>query len=135
MKLDDDERLVRYLLGELSPSEQAELEAGYFADNSSFERLLAVEEELIDACVRGELSGRRRRELERRLSTSSEGRQKLRFAKELLRYAGERCGPLQQGVLERIPWWRKWFSLARVPNAVLRPVAAMALLAVAAGGW
>jgi hypothetical protein len=135
MKLDDDERLVRYLRGELSPSEQAELEAAYFADDSSFERLEAVEDELVDAYVRRELSDGRRRGLESRLLASPEGRQKLQFARALLRHADDRCGALQRELLQQTPWWRRGLALLPVPNAAFWPAAAMALLAVAAGGW
>jgi hypothetical protein len=47
---------VRYVLGELSPTEEADFEERYFGDDEAFEELQIAEEELIDAYVRGELS-------------------------------------------------------------------------------
>ena len=54
---DYEEVCARYLLGELSEQEQAELEEGYFADDALFERFRAVKDDLIDAYARGDLAG------------------------------------------------------------------------------
>ena len=46
----------RYLLGELSESEQSDLEEKYFTDPQVFNQVLKTERELVDAYVRGQLS-------------------------------------------------------------------------------
>ena len=51
----DQERIERYLLGELPPEEQAELEARYFSDPELLDRIDAAEDDLIDDYVRREL--------------------------------------------------------------------------------
>ena len=55
-----DERMTRYLLGELAEEEMVALESAYLSDEVLLERLCAVETELIDAYVRGELSAGQR---------------------------------------------------------------------------
>jgi hypothetical protein len=50
-----DRRLMGYLVGQLSETERAEVEDRYFADDALFEYLAAIESEVIDAYVRGEL--------------------------------------------------------------------------------
>ena len=51
-----DERLVRYLLGELSDEERYQLEAVYVANHELHDELIAVEDELIYTYVGGRLS-------------------------------------------------------------------------------
>ena len=48
--------MQQYLLGRLPEEEEAELERRYLADDALFEELLAIEDDLRDAYVRGELS-------------------------------------------------------------------------------
>jgi hypothetical protein len=50
-----DLRLTQYLLGQMSETERVEIEDRFFADDALFEYLAAIETELIDAYVRGEL--------------------------------------------------------------------------------
>ena len=50
--LPSDETLIHYLLGELSEQDQEQIEEKYFPDKGAFERLCALEDELIDRYVR-----------------------------------------------------------------------------------
>ena len=53
----DDTGYSQILLGEALPeSEQAEIEERYFTDDVYFDRLLALEDDLIDSHIRGTLS-------------------------------------------------------------------------------
>jgi hypothetical protein len=83
---ESDKPLIRYLLGELSSREQDEFEDRYFADSALHEQLLAVEDELIDAYVRGDLSAQRLDHFEYWFLRSAERREKLKFAKALTRH-------------------------------------------------
>ena len=47
--------MQQYLLGRLPEEAEAELERRYLADDALFEELLAIEDDLRDAYVRGEL--------------------------------------------------------------------------------
>jgi hypothetical protein len=49
-------KLTRYLLGELTEAGQAALERELLIDRGKFDRVWAVESELIDSYVRGEMS-------------------------------------------------------------------------------
>jgi hypothetical protein len=84
----EQEKLTQYLLGRLPESEQAELENKFMADDTYFEELLIVEEDLRDAYARGELSGPDRDAFERRLLSKPQHRQRQQFAQTLLRYQG-----------------------------------------------
>jgi hypothetical protein len=115
----DRERLIRYLLGTLPPGEGEALEADYFRDDDAFASLQATEQELLDACIRGELDPQRRQEVLAHYGASRGGRQKLQFAQALLKMADERA------VAWSHPRPHKWQALALA--------ATLAFVAVA--GW
>jgi hypothetical protein len=115
----DRERLIRYLLGTLPPGEGEALEADYFRDDDAFAALQATEQELLDACIRGDMDERRRQEVLAHYGASREGRQKLQFARALLKMADERAVPWSH------PRPHKWQALA--------VAATLALIALA--GW
>ncbi|HKX29391.1 MAG TPA: hypothetical protein VJ302_16965 [Blastocatellia bacterium] len=71
--------MIRYLLGELSPEEQLEVEAGYFANPESFDRLRAVEFDLIEGYVTGKLSVADRGRFEICYLTSPVRRERVEF--------------------------------------------------------
>src|SRR5215472_1742215 len=79
-----DEVLTRYLLGEL-PSEQADkLDELSVADDEFAWRLNAVENDLVDGFVRGELPHESRKRFESFYLSSAKRRQKVEFASGLL---------------------------------------------------
>ena len=61
----DDALLARYLMGACSDAEKARVEEQLFAGDEVFERLCAVEEELIGRRVRGQLTGEDRDRFDR----------------------------------------------------------------------
>lgn len=74
----DDEFLTRYLLGEDLPSADVDrAEATYFKDDRYFERLLEVEDDLIDAYLRGKLSPTQNVEFEHHFLKVARRREKL----------------------------------------------------------
>jgi hypothetical protein len=80
---DSDEIMMRYLLGELSEPERAELERQYFADSKAFDRLERFEHELIDSYARGRLPGETRALLEAAYLSNPARRERLRFGEAL----------------------------------------------------
>jgi anti-sigma factor RsiW len=78
-----DRRLIEYLLGHLSETEQTQLEDVYFADDARFEYLAAVETELIDAYARGELPDPDRVHFEQRFLASPRLRARIALARRL----------------------------------------------------
>jgi hypothetical protein len=95
---------VRYLLGELTEKECDELEQAYFSRERGFEELRAIEDELIDSYVAGELSTAQRRRFESRFR-AREQRDGIEFArvlKEALR--DDATGPARPERRWRISW-------------------------------
>lgn len=132
---DQEKRTAQYLLGQLPEEEQAQLEQRYLTDDSLFEELLAIEDDLRDAYVRGDLSAPDREAFERRLLTAPHQKQEQEFARMLCRYLGEtgkRAGPLAQLAA-------KWKSLLRTigtqPPMVMVPALSVAILVLMVGGW
>jgi len=78
--------LVKYLLGELPEEERDRLESEYLANPQLHEQLLATEDELIYAYVRGQLSFDRRASFERLFLESEDRRSRLDFARALTRH-------------------------------------------------
>jgi hypothetical protein len=75
----------RYLLGELSETEQAQFEEAYFVDDQLFERFLAVKNDLIDSYARQELSGSETERFEQHFLACEPRRERLRDAREFIR--------------------------------------------------
>lgn len=90
-----DEELRSYLLNSLPQPSRARLEERYLADDETYERLLAVEEELIDEYVRGLLSSCQGAALKKSLLLSKDGPERLRFARTIdqLRLQNRRSVP------------------------------------------
>lgn len=130
--------MIRYLLGAASEPEQRQLEEQYFADDGAFEELLAVEDDLIDACVRGELSPQEREQFNQHFLMAPEQSERIGFARALLtRLARTTAGPTPLAApQEREPWWRSWLSLPVAQQPALRLSLAAGLLVLAlAGSW
>jgi len=88
MKYSVEEELLlkRYLLGELSQSEQSEVEERLFADPEYFSQFRAAEDELIDEYLYGDLDGSERERFEKYFVTTPERRESLRVARALQQY-------------------------------------------------
>jgi len=84
----DEELMIKYLLGDLSEEEQVEIEQRFLKDPAYLEQLQALEAELNDEYVRGELGARDQERWAHRFSTSGEWRRRVDFARTLLS-AGE----------------------------------------------
>lgn len=77
--------MTRYLLGELSEREQADLETRYFEDPRVFDQLADVENVLIDDYVRGRLAAATRQRFESHFMAHPQRRERVRFAEALIR--------------------------------------------------
>src|SRR5262245_38755549 len=81
-----DPILVRYLLGELSNDEAERLDELSIADDRFATRLSAVENDLVDAYAKGELSGEMLDRFRSHYLSSPGRRDKVEFAETLLAY-------------------------------------------------
>src|SRR6266508_3020711 len=85
MKIDQSENLIRrYLLGELAEADQAALEQELLIDRGKFDRVWAVENELIDSYVRGEMSRAYRERFEGHYLVSPLHRERAAIAESFL---------------------------------------------------
>jgi hypothetical protein len=81
-----DTQLMQYLLGSLSPEESERLDELSLTDDDIAWRLRAVENDLVDAYVRAELTGTTLQNFRAFYLASPKRREKVAFAEELLRF-------------------------------------------------
>ena len=78
-----EQTIQRYLLGELTESEQEVLEQQYFNDRALFEEVVHVENELADKYARGLLAPATRDRFEKHYLDHPRRRERARFAEAL----------------------------------------------------
>jgi hypothetical protein len=124
----DDGLLVRYLIGSLAGEEAEPLDELSIADDQFAFHLSEVENDLVDAYVRGELSGETLDRFRSHYLSSPTKREKVRFAQTFLAYQKRAATAPANSTPAR-----RWFSLFRmVPQWEL---AAAALLVLTAAGY
>ena len=79
-----EQTIQRYLLGELTESEQAALEQEYFNDQQLFEQIVEIENDLVDKYARGLLSTPTRDRFKEYYLDHAQRRERARFAEALL---------------------------------------------------
>jgi hypothetical protein len=127
-----EELAVRYLLGDLTDDEQVEVEDRAFADHQYMERMLAVEDDLIDNYLRGSLSQLQRDQFEKRFLTSEPRRQKIEFARALAEVSSRRAAPADH----EATFWESLIGSLRTLSPVFRfSLAAASLAAIIGVGW
>jgi len=130
--------IARYLLGELPEEQQVEIEDRAFSDKEYLASITAVENDLIDEYVRGELAADDRRRFESRFLASAERRKRVEFARALRIAVSEAAGPEKKMVQPAPRWtWRESlyaFFSGLNPAARLAFVAA-AILVVTGAAW
>src|SRR6266850_2537732 len=89
----NQEMIVRYLLGELPEKEQVEIEDQAFQDQHYLQNILAVENDLIDEYVRGEIPLKKCLKFESHFLASAERRRKVEFARALASVSSESEAP------------------------------------------
>ncbi len=130
----NDEVIVHYLLGELPEEEQTRLEEQFFADDDLHDRIRAVETDLAEAYVRGELSGRERERFEARVAASPRLGERVEFVRALLEVLPE-SRPIEAAAPSP-SWWAGFVEAMRSWSAGMRlALAAAAALLVLGGLW
>lgn len=116
-----DDLIVQYLLGELSEKQQVELEDRAFQDPVLLSNIAAVEHDLIDEYVAGEIRANRLERFESHFLASQERLKKVAFAKALKDVVAQE--QRRQPAREQTPHRTFFASLAAFLN---RPAAAYA---------
>jgi hypothetical protein len=136
----EHDMMVRYILKDLTEEERTGLEESYFADDTLFETLVAVEDELVDEYARGELTGRRRELFEKNYLTSDDRRERVEFARALTRSVIKRKARSLEGAKEpparSATWLASIKSFFQSPSPALKlGFAAAMLAALFAASW
>jgi hypothetical protein len=129
----------RFFLGEMSDDERGAFEAAFVSDEGLFEQARAVEDELVEAYVRGTLAPAEREKFEHCFLTTARRRGRVEFTRTMLgRMAGQRSEAAAEikttGPTTTQPSvWGSIVSLFKTPRFAYG--AACALLALIVGGW
>src|SRR5215475_15931428 len=116
---EQDERMTRYLLGNLPETEQMAVEQEYFADPEKFEEVWAAESDLVDHYVRGRLPRGERELFERNYLQSPKHRDRVTLARKLLEAADRQAA--ESGPAPNRPPGRFPGRLMEVLSALLTP--------------
>ena len=92
-----DEQLRLYVLGDLPPAEERDVETALFRDPELLARVELARDDLVDDYAAGRLSEADRVKLERRQMASAEGREQLAIARALRNAAGGRRNNFPNG--------------------------------------
>jgi hypothetical protein len=123
--------LKQYLLDELSGADCDQIEREYLADRDFFDQLLAVEDDLVDDYVAGELNPHARDRFERKMLATPRQREKLSQARLLLGSDRVQSRALLQErnhPLSKIAAWADALSQRRI-------LAFATLLLLVSAGW
>jgi len=124
----NNEKLIsRYLLGELPEEQQVEIEDRAFSDKDYLAGITAVENDLIDEYVRGDLPTADRERFETRFLASAERRKRVEFAKALRTVVSESPVP-EKKLIRNVPGWSWRDSFYAFLNG-LNPAARLAFVA------
>ena len=138
-RADSEKLMIRYLLGDVPEDEQIRIEERFFTDDEYFEQLLALEDDLIDDYVNGELTDREREQFEEYFLAPPTRRQRVEFAKTFMR-AGSLL-PLAEIAMpgearpEPVPWWRNVMVFWRAQSLPRRFALAASVVLVLGGSW
>lgn len=139
VKTREEEQAVSYLLGELPEAEQTWFEQRSFQDVEFSEMLSAVENDLIDDYVRGELSASDRERVERHFLASPRRLKRVEFARAFLQVEGVAVASAASELANTPPpppWWKVLLVSWHTPRpALLYSIVGAALLLVVAGLW
>jgi hypothetical protein len=135
----EERTMTRYLLGAATEDESIEVEGRFLRDAEYLKQLRAIECEIIDDYVGGEMSTAERRSFERRVLASPQGREQIARARKLRarldQIAAEAREPAPMLAEPRESPWKKPRARFFTPVSALRFGMAAAAAALLLGGW
>ena len=133
-KTKQEDLMIRYLLGEMTEEEQAQIEERFLTDNEYFEQLLSVEDALIDDYAQGVLTEYERSKVEGLLLPSRRQAREVDFVKDLIGFVSARPADglnTQNSIqAERPGKLRSLLALLRIRNTGKRFSIAAGLLSI-----
>jgi len=82
-----NDAVIRYLLGEMADAERDEFETRLFQDEALFQQVAALDDDLVDAYVAGDLRAKDLERVRRSLLSTPRGQERVEFARALSEYA------------------------------------------------
>jgi anti-sigma factor RsiW len=132
---ESEQTIRRYLLGELSESEQSALEERYFTDPQIFNEVLKTESELVDGYVRGQLANEVRERFEQSYLAHPARSERVKFAAALTTRVDQKKEPVTgEQLTSGVSWWQRLLALLGGQRSTLRFSVALATLLIMLGG-
>src|SRR5262245_38089139 len=131
MEIDQYENLIRrYLLGELAETDQTSFEQELLGDREKFDQVWAVENELIDQYVRGEMARAERQRFEGHYLASSLHRERVAIAELFFAEIDHQVREtVEAGEKELgLSWWRRFLDFMRRPQLAVAVAGSIILL-------
>lgn len=137
--LEESATIRRYLLGELSESEQEKIEERILLDNDYFLQLQLIEEDLIDLYIQDALSADEREKFHQRFLSTPERIRSVKFARTLGEYVKDKHktdSPPESGEPLEQPFLKRSFIASlQAPHPALRWSIVALLLIVVGLSW
>lgn len=128
-----DASLRQFLLGQLDEEERQQIEKLFITDSLSRERVLFIEQDLIEDYLEGSLTATDQKSFLQQYTATPAQRQKLRIAKSIKERAAREGG---QTVPPAASVWSRWAERLRPRFVFVVPVAVVVIIAiVAAAVW
>jgi hypothetical protein len=132
---ESEQTIRRYLLGELSESEQSALEERYFTDPQIFNEVLKTESELVDGYVRGQLANEVRERFEQSYMAHPARSERVKFAAALTTRLDKKKEPVTaEQLTSAVSWWQRLLAFLGGQRLTLRFSVALATLLIMLGG-
>jgi hypothetical protein len=128
-----EQNIRQYLLGELSEKEQVEIEDRAFEDQSVLEQILAVEQDLIDDYVSGDIPEENLHRFQNHFLASAERKKKVTFAKTLATVVNENPAPVID--VAAAPSWQAKLTAFFTRPVIAYSFAAASLVLFIVGSW
>ena len=128
----NDEMLRRYLLDDVSDEQRQEIEQRFFEDDSLFEEMGALEDELFFDYKQNRLNAKEVAAFERKFLNTAKDLEKAAFAEAFLETTEEIANEKNQET-EKVPWWQPFFAFFSSP--LQSGMAAASVLLLLGGAW
>jgi methionine-rich copper-binding protein CopC len=131
-----DERIIAYLLEELPEADQEQFDAEWFAQKSLLKQIQRVEEDLIDAYLRGELTPERQQRFMQNYLTTDARKVRFNMAAAILRHIDEYSAASKAAVAQsptELTWAERFRGFWSRQTLALRAAPAIVVVAIIAG--
>lgn len=123
-----DKKLTRYLLGEFSEVDRADIEDRYLSEADFFDELLVAEDELIDDYVRGGLSRKDQELFEQNFMCTAARQERVKSSRALMKFADTHAASTS------VSFWQRLGSIFRLESPSMRLVLATGFMMLIVGG-